>query len=262
MPHTPPRIAVCFFGITRSLSYTVGSIRRRILAPARRVGTVRVFCHFFEQSRIANPRSGEFGTLRADEHALLAPDRLETEPPGACLGTWDFDALKARGDFWRDDNVSLRNLVHQLHSLDRVTALARAWGPDLVVFARPDLRYHGSLMGALRALAGETAPVVALPAWQGFERGFNDRFAVATAAAAPAYGGRAARMLDYCDARGGPLHAEFLLRYALEEAGVAVRDLPVLASRVRFDGTLKKESFCPEGTPRWRRYLTRLRAMA
>ena len=58
-----PRISVAFFGITRSLSYTIDSIRSNIFASARGYGDVFVCCHFFHQSTINNPRSGEKGLL-------------------------------------------------------------------------------------------------------------------------------------------------------------------------------------------------------
>ena len=257
-----PRIAICFFGITRSLHYTIGSIERRILRPAARQGETRIFAHFFRQAEIANARSGEFGRLRADEHALLRPDWLELEEPDQCLAQHGFEVLKAHGDPWDDGFVSLRNLVHQLHSLDRVTGAALDWRPDIVIFARPDLRYHEGLAGPLRRIRKATGDVALVPDWQHWRGGLNDRFALCTAPdAAAAYGRRVHRMTAYCEAVNGPLHAELLLRHCLEEAGVTIGTIPTLASRVRFDGSLKREEFCPLGTPRLQRYRTRFRAL-
>lgn len=257
-----PRIALCFFGITRSLGYTIHSIRRNILQPARATGTVSVFCHFFDQKRIQNPRSGEFGDLRPDEYDLLAPDQVEIEPPDLCLEARGFDALKTHGDAWDDDFRSLRNLVHQLHSLDRVTTAAEAWTPDLIFFARPDLTYHQSLapvFTAARSLVGSDAgPVATLPRWQHWEDGVNDRFALCTPVAAAAYGHRIREAEAHCDRVGGPLHAERLLKDVLERAGAEIRLMPQRASRTRIDGTLQYEDFSPPGASHVRFKLSNL----
>jgi hypothetical protein len=57
------KIAVCFRGISRSLSHTIDSIRENVIAPSRAFGEVRVFTHLFDQKTINNPRSGEIGQL-------------------------------------------------------------------------------------------------------------------------------------------------------------------------------------------------------
>lgn len=242
------RIALCFFGITRSLRYTLSSIEAQALHPARTAGEARIYAHFFLQHRIDNPRSGEVGLLDLDEHRLLRPDWLALEEPDTCLATWDFEGLKRPGDFWQDDFVSLRNLVHQLHSLDRVTRAARAGGADICLFLRPDLRYHDSLAPAIRraqrALDAGT-PLVQLPWWQAWN-GCNDRFAIAAGdAAIAAYGGRAAQLAAFCTETGGPVHSERLLAYALRRADIPVRTIGARASRVRLDGNVRYEDFLP-----------------
>ena len=249
-------VVVCFFGITRALEHTYPSIARNVLAPAQVAadtlgGRLVVAAHLFEQGRIHNPRSGEDAPAPKGEHRLLAADRLVLEPAGGCLDVRGHDALAAHGDFWQDGGASLRNLVHQLHSLDRVTDLAFEGErePALVIFARPDLEYHDSLAPELeravrRVRAGRPgAPRAWLPAWQAWH-GRNDRFAICEPDAARAYGRRIARAPDFC-AANGPLHAERLLGAALREEGVRVARLGARASRVRVGGVRQAENFAP-----------------
>lgn len=238
------KIAICFFGITRSLTHTIGSIEQNILTPARELGEVRIFAHFFQQATIDNPRSGESGPLRQDEHRLLSPDWLELEEPGLCLERLNFHDLKKWGDTWSDDFRSLRNLVHQLHSLSRATTSALEWNPDLVIFARPDLLYHDSLRPVLHeamALGG-----IFLPGWQRWRGGYNDRFAVcAGTQLASLYGHRVELLHRFCREEDQPLHAELLLRFALRPKSQHVHFRAVRASRVRLGGEIKKEDFMP-----------------
>ena len=212
-----------------------------MLAPARQAGETRVFAHFFDQSRIDNPRTGEALEVDPEDYRLLAPDAVELEPPGACLAAWDYPRIEAAGDTWHDGHRSVRNLVHQLHSLDRVTRLATPWAPDLWIYARPDLRYHDSLAPILARAAAGPDETVWLPLWL-WRGGLNDRFAVIRGArAAQAYGTRARRMHAFCTATGGPLHAERLLRFAL--ADTAIRRIASRATRIRANGAESWESF-------------------
>jgi hypothetical protein len=238
-----PRIAVVFFGITRSLRLTLGSINRNVIAPARAAASdLRTVGHFFDQSAIDNPSSNEAGALDPDEFRLLDLDEVVRELPGACLEKHGFDRLKGAGDSWKDDFASLRNLVHQLHSLACATDLALAWKPDIVVFARPDLCYHDSMAPQLAALSLSQGPGVLLPDWAQW-RGCNDRFALARGEdAISAYGHRVTRLNDYV-AGDRPVHSEQFLKFALGQ--VPVGSFGLRASRVRSNGMMEVEDFSP-----------------
>ncbi len=237
-------IAICFFGITRSLHHTQASIEANILAPARALGPVRVYAHLFKQNHIQSPRSKESGILDAEEYKLLNPDRLELEEPGACLDLWEFEALKSYGDFWRNGFSSLTNLVHQQHSLHRVSSMVLEDGDvDICLFVRPDMRYHDTLAPALHKALSARPGTVFLPWWQPWF-GYNDRYAIAVGPKAiAAYGQRAEDALNYCCARNAPLHSERMLKFRLGRQGMKVRKISPRASRVRMDGTEAEEDF-------------------
>ena len=240
-------IALCFFGITRSLHHTIGSVESCVRQPCRELAQTETFCHFFRLEAIHNPRSGEFGALPQDEHTLLTPSWLQLEVPDAPLAALPLQQICAYGDSWGDEFKSLQNLLHQLHSLKRVTKAALAAGHDFVVFARPDLLYHDAIRRPLRQVMQSARDnEVCLPDWQHWEGGFNDRFALCKGRRAiAAYGQRLDDVLDYCQRHQGPLHAEKLLRHALEQRGIPVSTMTTRASRMRFDGTLKNEVFWP-----------------
>ncbi len=237
------RIAIVFFGITRSLRFTLDSITQNLIAPARAMtADVRLFGHFFDQNRIYNPRSGENGRLDREEYRLLPLDEVEREPPGECLSDYPIEELMANGDFWKDKFRSFSNLVHQLHSLHRASLLAEAHKPDIVIFARPDQYYLDTVSPWLAVLAQDPAPMVLVPDWAQW-RGLNDRLAVVRGAdQIAAYGHRALVMSDYC-ADGKMLHSEQLLKHAMTDH--AVRMIPLRASRVRSDGRVVIEDFRP-----------------
>jgi hypothetical protein len=239
--HQDARVAVVFFGITRSLRFTLDSINRKVIEPARAMTPhVGLFGHFYDQIAIHNPRSGEAGNLDPEEYRLLNLDQVEREAPGHCLADYPIDQLKAYGDYWKNKFRSFQNLVHQLHSLRRATLLAEQFQPDIVIFARPDLWYHTSTGPYLADLRSADSSQVLVPNWAQW-RGLNDRLALARGAdAIRAYGHRVERMLDFC-AEGRKLHSEQLLKYALTDQ--VVRMIPLHASRVRSDGRVVVEDF-------------------
>ena len=198
------------------------SIDKNVLEPARSLGDVRVFAHFFDQERIENTRSRESAVLDRDEHRLLGANSLELEKPDACLMQHDFEKLKEFGDTRRDGFRSLRNLVHALHSL----------------------LYHDSLEAYVADAANAPDPCIYIPDWQHWRGGYNDRFAICTSPqSALAYGTRVDRMLDFCSHFREAVHSESLNRFVLENEGIEVRFMDARASRVRADGRIKKERF-------------------
>jgi hypothetical protein len=250
------KVAVVFFGITRALRLTLPGILENVVGPVRALAAeVRLYGHFFTQTAIQNVRSGEEGQLDPEEYRLLELDGVELEAPGTCLELYPMAEMQAKGDIWRDDFASFRNLVHQLHSLKRATLMAEAFQPDVVIFARPDLLYHDSMAEQLDFLARAHRSFVLVPDWS-LWFGLNDRFALAKGAEGiAAYGKRADRMGEYC-ARGKRLHSERFLKYALE--GQRVRQVHLRASRVRSNGLQVLEDFTPGRGPMGKRQLVPL----
>lgn len=235
------KIAICFFGITRSLSFTIESIKRNVIVPTKELGDVKVICHFFNQKEINNPRSGEQLKLDPEEYKLLAPDFIKLEKPNSFLADSDFNNVIGFGDAFGDNNFSTKNLFHQLWSISQVTDSARVWGADIVVFVRPDILYHDSFQDALEQAIAIDEPRVYAPNWQHWD-GVNDRFAIAVGSKAiESYGKRYNKILEYCTKTNSPLHSEKLLDYSLKK--IDRYFIKHRASRVRASGERKQELF-------------------
>jgi hypothetical protein len=238
---TNRKIAICFFGITRSLTFTIQNIVENVITPARELGEVKIFCHFFDQKKIDNPRSGESFALNTKEYELLNADDVVLEKPDAFLLTSKFKEVTAYGDAFGDGHVSTRNLFHQLRSLNCVTNRALAWNPDIVIFLRPDLFYHDSFLDTLKKAVQAKEPCLHLPNWQHWG-GMNDRFSVAVGKSAiKSYGQRYDSILDYCSENNSPIQSEKLLKYSLKS--IKCNLIKLRATRVRGNGDMKNELF-------------------
>ena len=76
------KVALCFWGITRSLKYTINSIKKNILQPLKD-GNIEyvIFIHTFSfNSDYYNPRANEVNIeLDFEEYKLLEPDFIKVE---------------------------------------------------------------------------------------------------------------------------------------------------------------------------------------
>lgn len=240
------RIAICFFGIIRNLPAVLPSIETNVIAPANRHGEVFRIAHLFRQSKVVNAHSREDSDINLNDAYQLGCESLTWDEPDSFIDPEFWNRLKAGGDAWNDDFRSLRNLIHQLYSLKKVTAQAMEEGCQTLIFVRPDLRYLDSLDRPLSRILSADEPTVLLPNWSGWKDSFNDRFAIARGEQAiRSYGNRLDRAEDYIRDTGQPLHAESLLRYVLLRYAVRVRKIPTRALRVRADGSIEPEWFAP-----------------
>lgn len=110
------------------------------------------------------------------------------------------------------------------------------------MFARPDLLYDRSFGDVLRPIRGKE---LAIPNWQHWDDGWNDRFAIAhTRKAADAWALRIHAIEAYGRAKG-ELRAERLVRFALAEAGLRKNTafIPHRGVRIRADGRQANEDF-------------------
>lgn len=74
----PKRVALAFYGLTRSLHYTIDSIRDNIFAPLKEAGyEYDVFLHTYDLARLEGRRSRESAVLNTTEWRLLQPDYVE-----------------------------------------------------------------------------------------------------------------------------------------------------------------------------------------
>ena len=236
------KIAIVYFGLPRNSALCMPSIQAQVYDQMPEEASVVSHYHFYVQSVVDNPRSGEKGAFDQSNYAAFADMQGALEAPGDCLTQWDFEGIKRYGDTWKDGFKSIANLVHQLHSLREVTHSVRKGDPDVVIFLRPDLIYHDPLPYSALKACQKHPNAVYIPHWQWWN-GLNDRFAICGRRAYDAYGERLELAKRFCETQQRPLNSERLLKYALHASKASLRALDVRASRVRIDGQMVDETF-------------------
>lgn len=240
------KLCVAFFGIPRGYRVTVPPIQRFLQSAAAHVD-VAVRYHLFKIDQVDNPRSGEKYSMPAEAYDWLRGLEGELQDPADPALAWIPPLLDQCADIYEDGKRSLRNLLLQLHSLQRVTAQIQQLGPDVVAFLRPDLLYH-AFPGEETVRAVARHPTLCLlPAWQWWG-GLNDRFALCGRRSYVAYGSRLDQVPAFLSTEDRRLHGEWLLLFALRRARVRVRSIDVRASRVREENREQPENFDPVAT--------------
>ena len=234
------KIIIGFFGLSRSLRFTMPSIASHILAPITASGLpVIKIGHFNMPKTIDNPRSDERAIVPdRDEIGPLELDLRWVEPQNDQTILSTFNKVARWGDYFGDDYISLRNLCHQLRSLDRLWSLIELAGvedDDIFFLLRPDLQYVDPLdfFSIFTTIMSNEADLI-VPSWQHWG-GVNDRFAFGNARAARHYATRWREVEEGCTHLGG-MHAETFLRYVVERHGLQLGFTDMRALRVRANG--------------------------
>jgi hypothetical protein len=236
------KITVAFYGIPRCTRISAPSIETHLLEPLRSLGDVAVVHHLWKLDQVRSARSGENTALSEDAYDYFAGFAGVIEPAEAFEEGNEFKSWKRFGDPFNDNFGSLRNLMHQLQSLKRVTAQVKKMNPDVVVFARPDLQYHDDISLSACRFAARFPKACVVPIWNWWA-GFNDRFAICGKAAFEAYGTRVDRAIEFAQSSGRSIHSESLVKHTLRKNRVWTLAIPLTASRVRADGTVRQENF-------------------
>lgn len=150
----PIRVALCFFGLTRSLHITAANIRHSIIDPLLLNDVeVTIYLHTYNATAITNARSAEDAAIMDwTAFKLLQPDEWQIDDAAAVdreLIDPNLNAWLQHGDAWAEgsEHVTLRNLLKQLHSLKQVTSMweSKAAFYDLAIYLRSDMWFFNQL---------------------------------------------------------------------------------------------------------------------
>lgn len=233
--HTPkPRktIAICFWGLTRSLQHTISSIEEMILEPLREHGfQYKIFLHTYQLGkRYSNKRSGEKDCfLDPKEWKLLKPDHVLLENQEKVDQDLQLEQYHSSPDPWKNNYQTLDNHVRALWSLYKVTLLwENSHTPfDYVMYCRPDVLYLAPLQKSFFDEVDEKS--IILPDFH--EYPINDRFCITKPNLAAIYGKRFLKALEYSKTKS--LHSETFLRDTLRSHKITIHKRRIRFQRFR-----------------------------
>lgn len=145
-------IALCVWGLLRSLPYTINSFTENIVNPiVQHDHSYEVFVHTYNFSGLYyNPRGREeVKHLNFDDWAMLNPSYVYMEDQDELDKKLNYSDYAKLGDPWKNNLVSLKNHIRALNSLNHLAHVveerAKIKDIDAVVFLRPDVQYLNPL---------------------------------------------------------------------------------------------------------------------
>ena len=241
------KVAICFFGLTRSLKKTYPSIEKNIFNELK-LHHIKydVYLHTYNLSQLTNQRSGENNCmLDTEEWKLLNPFAYKITDQNVFDDSFDWKMLFKKGDAWNDGFSSLKNAIRQLNSLKEVTSLWLDNPPyDCYIYLRPDL-YYVNPIDISDFFNSKKDNCIFLPKWGNNKGGLNDRIAYGNYQVMKIYGNRINSIPYFYQKKkiNIPYHAEQYLLRIIYLNKLKVHFCNLKGIRIRSNGQYNKSDY-------------------
>lgn len=241
------KVALCFFGITRSLEYTVDSIKNNIFNVLKENDIdYDIFMHTYFLSSYENKRAGESKTtnINNDEYKLLSPDYLKIDNQDDIIKQLDLKSYRSYPDPWKTNYKSVDFYILGSYSKYILTTMIEAVEDnyDYILFIRPDCIYPNKLnVNFFNLLNDNTIVIPNFHLYGNFK--MNDRFAITNKKTYKVYGNIFLHLLKL--SKNNRLHSETILGIILKNANINVQKVNFRFARMRRNGIIdwKDKSF-------------------
>jgi hypothetical protein len=250
-PPPPRRYALCFYGLTRSLNWTLPTISHHIMAPILKHGhSYDIFIHTYHLRDVVNERANEQGTYtHGDDYKMLEATRalVTSQPAYDELLVLSGEVERIRDRYNYDESGTVVNILRARHSLslswDLMAQHALETGAvyDAVIALRADVAYLADIDIERRAkMEGLLPQNIFVPPW-GSYGGVNDRFAFGHPDAMRTYMNRQEPCDDAALGLNGTYNSEQYLKAYLQVGGptpLEVFHTNMLLVRLRISGDI------------------------
>ena len=234
-------VAICFFGLTRSLDFTIDSIKNNILAPLEESNiNYDIILHTYDLKSIKLKRSGENNKLNTEEWNKLNPDYYKIDNQDTFDKSYNYEYVKSFGDAWNTNFENTINLIRQFNSLKQVWKLVESTknNYECLIFLRPDLKYTTKL--DIRYINKNLhSNIILTPYWHKWG-GINDRIGIGNYNTMEKYANRLDDVSDFLESTKKPLHAEKFLKFVLNKYNIKNKELKLVGKRIRSNGSIAK----------------------
>ena len=213
------RVAVLFWGLTRSLKFTIDSINENIFDVFKKNDIdYDIYLHtYYFKEKFTNVRSGELNVdLDFNEYKRLKPDYYLLDDQDVIKEQINLESYKTFPSVWEKNNPkdinTVNNFIVAMYSKFRVTELMENSGEiyDYCLFIRPDVLYVNKFEMDFFDYVDDTT--VCVPDFQKYGKEYglmNDRMALTNYDNGCKYGKVFNELLGYSRVRS--LHSETFL---------------------------------------------------
>jgi len=233
------KVAIGFFGITRSLKHTIDSINENVLNVLKDSNIeYDIYIHTYHLSNYKNKRTGEVvkdEEIDNEEYKLLNPNYVEIDDQNIIKKKINLRLYRTHKDPWNTKYNSVDNFILAQYSKLRLTNMIERnkINYNYVLFMRPDCRYINKLPVNYFHLINNKSIII--PNFHLFGKiPFNDRFCICNMKTYRIYGKVFPLLLGISKKK--PLHSETLIGEIMVKNKLKIIKVPFNFSRVRFNG--------------------------
>jgi hypothetical protein len=233
------KIALCFFGITRSLKFTIYSIRENIL-DIFKLNNIKydIFMHTYHLTTYKNIRTNECVTnIDNEEYKLLNPTFIEIDDQDEIKKKINMNLYRTHRDPWNTKYNSVDNFILAQYSKSRIVSMIEKQNTnyDYILFIRPDCIYLTKFsMNYFSYINNNT---ICIPRFHSYgPYNFNDRFAITNMKTYKLYGDIFKHLLNM--SKKQPLHSETIIGKIMFLFRIKIVRIPFLFLRVRVNGDI------------------------
>jgi len=232
------KVALAFWGLTRSLKYTIDSINNKIINKLKEHGIqYKIFMHtWIVNSLYSNSRSKEYGIMLDNtEYNLLNPDYIELHDQNDFKQKINFKAFRTHKDPWNTNYETVNNFICAMYSKARCTQLIDKSNEefDYIIFLRPDVLYLNDFdINFLKKVDNNT---ICIPNFA-LHSNFNDRFCITNMKTYKLYGYIFNKLFYY--SKYHPLHSETVHYKLMLTNSIKIEKINFFFKRVRADGRI------------------------
>ena len=245
------KIAIGFFGITRSLQHTIKSIETNIFDVLKKNAIeFDIFIHTYNLSDYKNVRTGEVvksENINNEEYKLLNADYVKIDNQESIKQKLKLLQYRSQKDPWNTKYNSVDNFILGQYSKFTLTQMIknRDFPYDYVLFVRPDCLYYDML--PINVFKYKLNNAIVIPNVHLFgPYKFNDRFCIATQRTYKIYGEVFTKLLDI--SKKQPLHSETIIGQIMTNNKINIIKTKFNFSRVRSNGLIC-DKFPPNKKP-------------
>jgi len=238
------KIALAFWGITRSLKFTIESIEAKIFKALRKNNIqFIVFMHTYKLQNYENIRTGEKNkNVNNEEYKLVNPHFIQIDDQSEISKKLNLTRYRKKPDPWKTKYNSVDNFILAIYSKSKVTRMIKRSKIefDYIVFLRPDVQYLDDLKIDFFNKANNNT--ICIPNFHLFSPyRFNDRFCICNKNTYRQYGDIFDKLLPLSEKQS--LHSETIIGQLMNQYKINVIRIDFRFLRVRCDGKAEENRF-------------------
>jgi hypothetical protein len=231
------RVCLAFFGITRSLKYTIDSINKNIFDIFINNNIeYDVFVHTYKLQNYTNVRTRENKKdVDNNEYKLLKPDYVEIDDQNMIKNQINMKLYRTQKDPWKSKYNSVDNFILAQYSKYKIVKMIEnsQITYDYILYVRPDCLYLKKIN--INYLFYVNNDTICIPNFHLYSKyKINDRFCIANMNTYKIYGSIFPQLLEL--SKKHSLHSEKIIGMILKNNKIKLKKIPFLFSRVRCNG--------------------------